>query len=351
MERGANWWPCQFADRSSKLPRARVGCLEWTSAAMWACIECGCRCEKRSECAKLADGDGCGCCEHPSACRPYSCPTCFAKCRNPAKCIDKDGCGTCDCDSACMPWACLSCGKQCQDPAACGGARDACGCCECDGFCKPTAVPMDGVVPPGGHHMGDTVSRRALCDGGDLPCDRVVFVGDSDIEYWEDSGWGDHFPECINIGMGGATIREAARHVANMVEVLRPKDFVVLCSGENDMEDADTPVGPLFEHWRYVVEAVRQSTHSPVVIMLSTKPEPQSAELYPAYNEYDSLIKSCVDEMAVAAEGPPPVIFIDLWGTFHAMGNPRSLYRDDGLHMTDEGYAIVTQLVKEAMAC
>jgi hypothetical protein len=84
---------------------------------------------------------------------------------------------------------------------------------------------MNGVVPPGGHQLGDTISRRKFEDGEELPCDCVVFVGDSDIEYWGDSGWNDEFEDCVNIGMGGATIREAARHVVNMVETLRPKYF------------------------------------------------------------------------------------------------------------------------------
>mmetsp|Transcript_2683 Transcript_2683/g.4520 ORF Transcript_2683/g.4520 Transcript_2683/m.4520 type:complete len:315 (+) Transcript_2683:151-1095(+) len=309
----------------------------------WGCPECGTKCEKKKECAKLDDGEGCGCCEHSSACRPFACTTCFEPCRNPEECVAKDGCGTCDCDTECMPWACLRCGKQCLDPAACGDESDACGCCDCDSFCKPTAVPMDGVVPPGGHQLGDTISRRKLEDGEELPRDRVVFVGDSDIEYWGDSGWSDEFQNCVNIGMGGATIREAARHVVSMVEMLRPKGFVVLCSGENDMDVETDDVEPLFEHWKFVVETIRESVHSPVVIMIGCKPEPDSEELYGVYKQYDSLIKT------YATQNPESVIFIDMWEQLHAVGNSESLYRDDGLHLSDEGYEILTSVVKAVM--
>ena len=47
-------------------------------------------------------------------------------------------------------------------------------------------------------------------------------------------------PAQFNAGIGGATIREAARHVHSMVEALQPRDWVVFTSGENDIaDDAD----------------------------------------------------------------------------------------------------------------
>ena len=188
--------------------------------------------------------------------------------------------------------------------------------------------------------MGDTVSRRA-CGDQPLPTDCVLFIGDSDIEYWEDSGWSSSFPEAVNLGMGGATIREAARHVESTVAAMRPKDWVVLCSGENDM-DEDTDVDPLFDMWKFTVETILTSEHQPQVITLSTKPEPDSEELYDNYKIYDNLIKDY-------CESSDNVYFIDLHEAFSTIGNPRDLYRDDGLHMTDMGYEIVTALVKEIM--
>lgn len=208
---------------------------------------------------------------------------------------------------------------------------------------------MDGVVPRGGFHHGDTVSCRAS-GGAPLATDCVVFVGDSDIAYWEDSGWSTQFPDAVNIGIGGATIRECARHVKSMVEAMRPKGFVVLCSGENDI-DPDTAAEPLFEQWKFVAETILGSEHRPRVIMLSTKPEPKAEEdgLFEIYQSYDALIKEYCNKRADEADGPPPIVFIDLWEEFHAIGNPRELYRDDGLHMTDMGYEIVTMLVRAAM--
>lgn len=188
--------------------------------------------------------------------------------------------------------------------------------------------------------MGDTVSRRA-CGEGPLPTECIVFVGDSDIEYWEDSGWSSCFPGAANIGMGGSTIREVARHVESMVVAMRPKGFVVLCSGENDIEP-DSEVEPLFGMWKFTVETILASAFKPRIIMLSTKPEPDSTELLDNYKIYDDLIR----DYCQSCSG---VVFVDLHEAFNDIGNPRELYRDDGLHMTDMGYDIVTARVKAIM--
>jgi lysophospholipase L1-like esterase len=106
------------------------------------------------------------------------------------------------------------------------------------------------------------------------------------------------------------------------------------------MDGETDDVEPLFEHWKFVVETIRDSVHSPVVIMIGWKPEPDSAELYEVYQQNDSLIKT------YATQNPASVIFIDIWEQLHAVENSESLYRDDGLHLSDEGYEILTSLVK-----
>lgn len=195
---------------------------------------------------------------------------------------------------------------------------------------------VDGVVPPRGYHTTDT------------PCDRVVFFGDSDIEYWQVEA---DFPGAVNLGIGGATVREAARHASAMAAAVRPKGFVVFVSGENDFEDDDTEAEPLFEHFKTVIEALLASVHHPRVIYLGTKPEPSTKELHAGYQRYDALIKDYATqlEFEAPAGSPPPLVVIDSWSRFHGMGNPKSLYRKDGLHLSRQGYAHWVEWVTEAM--
>jgi hypothetical protein len=59
-----------------------------------------------------------------------------------------------------------------------------------------------------------------------------------------------------------------------------------------DVDETDD-VEPLFEHWKSLVETIRDCVHSPVVIvMIRCKLESDSTELYHVYTQYDSLIKT-----------------------------------------------------------
>jgi lysophospholipase L1-like esterase len=219
----------------------------------------------------------------------------------------------------------------------------------------------------------------------------VVFFGDSDIEYWDLPGTG--FPDALNLGIGGATVREAARHVAATIDAVQPKEFVVFCSGENDLEyspkreGAPEPTEALFAHFKTVLDAVTSSAHRPQLVYVGTKPEPNSAHLYPRYKAYDSMIRQHAMALSAAARHagtPTPLVFVDTFSLLSELWtcpkcaapcldprscgsdddsvcgccqccdacvpNARLLYQDDGLHLTGHGYAHLARWVAEAMA-
>jgi len=180
------------------------------------------------------------------------------------------------------------------------------------------------------------------------PTDKVVFFGDSDIDYWDIS---KDFPDAVNCGIAGATCRDAATHVAALVEAGRPKDFVVFISGENDIDSCRTPVEPIFKDLQKVVEVIIQSANKPRVIYISTKPEPATRKFHTLYERYDSLVKEYAAELASASPTPclPPLVVIDAYQGFHALGNPRDLYQKDGLHLSGKGYDHLVRWVKAAM--
>lgn len=193
-----------------------------------------------------------------------------------------------------------------------------------------------GVVGPEGYWQ----------DGA--PTDRVIFFGDSDIEFWDIS---EDFPDAVNCGIGGATCREAAIHVSELVKAGRPKDFVVFISGENDMDSRKTPVEPIFENFKKVVEVIIESANKPRVIYITTKPEPSTKKLHALYERYDTLIKEYAAELASASHNPcsPPLVVIDAYHGFLELGNPRDFYQKDGLHCSKKGYSHLVRWVKEAM--
>merc|ERR1712232_1045418 len=52
-------------------------------------------------------------------------------------------------------------------------------------------------------------------------------------------------------------------------------------------------------------------------------------------------------DLALASNGS--LVMIDSYGGFELMGNPRSLYGDDGLHLSEIGYGHWNEWVKAAM--
>lgn len=227
-------------------------------------------------------------------------------------------------------------------------------------------------------------------DARRTPQHHVVFFGDSDIEYWDLPATG--FPDALNLGIGGSTVREAARHVAAMVDAVKPREFVVFCAGENDLEFSPKRKGApestdrLFAHFKTVLAAVTSSTHAPQLVYVGTKPEPGTAHLHGRYQEYDGKIRQHATALAAAARDagtPPPLVFVDTFSLLSELWtcprcaepcqdprscggddgsvcgccecgdacvpNARLLYQDDGLHLSEHGYAHLSRWVADAM--
>jgi len=176
----------------------------------------------------------------------------------------------------------------------------------------------------------------------------MMFFGDSDIEYWDTE---KDFPEAVNCGVGGATAWEANAHAATIAKEYSPKGFVIFVSGENDFGTggASHCVDTVFEDFKKAVEAFISSKHEPIVIYISTKPEPGTTELHAQYERYDALIKDYATTLA-GEYGYAPLKFLDAYSRFKKMGNPRSLYADDDLHMSKKGYSFWVKWLKEVMA-
>merc|ERR1711865_1326167 len=70
------------------------------------------------------------------------------------------------------------------------------------------------------------------------------------------------------------------------------------------------------------------------VIMMGTKPEPDTKNLHKKYRQYDAK----VGQFAKSSKGS--VAFVDVYSSFAALGNPGNLYAADDLHMSKKGYTL-----------
>jgi lysophospholipase L1-like esterase len=157
----------------------------------------------------------------------------------------------------------------------------------------------------------------------------LLFEGDSDIEGWDTSG----YPDSANVGVGGAVCQDVLGRIEDRLEAHQP-DRVVLVCGENDLWEQS--VSQTFGDFSDVVSTINRS--GATVYYMGTKPEPETAKLHEEYRQYDALIRAHAE--ALAESGKASLVMIDVYPGFEAVGNPSSLYQDDNLHLSDEGYAL-----------
>jgi lysophospholipase L1-like esterase len=167
----------------------------------------------------------------------------------------------------------------------------------------------------------------------------LLFEGDSDIELWDTSG----YPDAANIGVGGAVCEDVLDTIEDTLQTYQP-DVVVLVCGENDLWDQSASA--TFDAFSAVVSRIHDSRAT--VYYMGTKPEPSTTSLHAAYQEYDALIRA--HATSLAADGAGPLVMIDVYRGFAAQGNPDSLYQGDGLHLSDEGYALWDAWLEAAFA-
>jgi hypothetical protein len=177
-------------------------------------------------------------------------------------------------------------------------------------------------------------NARPYCSSGFTPLAQgeTLFVGDSDIDYWDASI--SLITPSYNVGYGGYTCEDVLGEVATMSDAFAPSTVVLVC-GENDLASG-TSVSDAFGFFTQVAD--RYIAAGSRVITIGTKPEPGTTSLHSQYDEYDGLIKDRAETLASAASGLPPLVVIDSNAGFVALGNGADLYAEDDLHLSTVGY-------------
>lgn len=162
----------------------------------------------------------------------------------------------------------------------------------------------------------------------------TLFVGDSDIALWDDTN--SNFPGSINVGVGGYTCDEVNSDIDAHLATYMPKKVVIVC-GENDLWGQNA--ARTFGDFKVVIDKIIASGAS--ALYLGTKPEPSTKSLWNKYQQYDAMVFDYANTLATNAlpTVAVPLTVIDVHAAFVDIGNPRSLYDSDRLHLSSDGYA------------
>jgi lysophospholipase L1-like esterase len=174
------------------------------------------------------------------------------------------------------------------------------------------------------------------------PKNAIVFVGSSSIRFWDLT---KSFPdlEVINRGFGGSELADSAHYASRIVVPYQPR-VVVLYAGDNDIGAGKTPER-VFADFKDFVKAVRTPLPRTKIIYLSIKPSILRWKLVDRMRTANSLIEGYCKH----GDG---LVYLDVGAPLLGPdGKPRAeLFRRDGLHLDDKGYAIWTSLLRPLLA-
>jgi len=225
------------------------------------------------------------------------------------------------------------------------------------GYFQRIATAAAGLLAaPLGAGWGDTQSCAAEPDKWDddiaafeaadrespPPKEAVLFVGSSSIRLWKLCRW---FPDltAINRGFGGSQIADVNRYVERIVLPYTPAQ-IVFYAGDNDINAKKTPE-QVAADFRVFVDRVHRALPDTRLTFIAIKPSLKRWDQFAAQQQANALIRSI-------CEADEKLAFLDIVTPMLGdNGEPKpELFADDGLHLSDAGYALWSELVAQALA-
>lgn len=167
----------------------------------------------------------------------------------------------------------------------------------------------------------------------------VVFVGSSSIRLWDlPRSFPDLAPAPLNRGFGGSHLEDSIRHAELLILKHKPQ-VVVVYAGDNDIA-AGKSVDRVVVDFTALAKTIRDNLSDTRIVYIAIKPSTARWRLAETMAEANRRIAElCAEEELLS--------FVDIWKPMLGDdGKPRvELLRDDGLHLTDTGYELWTELV------
>ncbi|MEX0819441.1 MAG: SGNH/GDSL hydrolase family protein [Pirellulaceae bacterium] len=170
------------------------------------------------------------------------------------------------------------------------------------------------------------------------PKNGFLFVGSSSIRLWDLKKW---FPDlnAINRGFGGSEVSDSVEFAERIILKYEPR-VVVVYAGDNDIAHGKTPQR-VRDDFQELVSLIHAKLPQTKIVYVAVKPSIKRWALIDRVRETNRLIT----ELTAKAER---LEFVDVDKPMIGSDDlPRKeLFVADGLHLSDEGYAIWTSLVK-----
>ncbi|MEW4566076.1 SGNH/GDSL hydrolase family protein [Bremerella sp. JC770] len=199
--------------------------------------------------------------------------------------------------------------------------------------CATACLAADGDVPKSiAKWKGDMDKFAKKDQANPVKPGGVVFVGSSSIRMWD---LDKSFPKLggVNRGFGGSRLEDSVYYADRIILPYKPRTVVVY-AGDNDVAAKYTPE-QIHEDFQEFVATIREELPQTKILYIAVKP---SLSRWKLIEEVRATNKLIAEECAKTENCE----FIDIDGPMLGEdGKPRpELFKNDGLHMTDEGYAV-----------
>jgi len=173
----------------------------------------------------------------------------------------------------------------------------------------------------------------------------TVFYGSSSIRLWNTLYEDMARLKPVNLGFGGSTLAACVWFFDRLMLPFNPKRLVIY-AGDNDLGDGRSPEEVFLFFQELVVKVRTRFGSSMPCYYVSLKPSPSRWQIADKFKYANNLIESEIMKQE------------DNWrfiNIFKAMldnnGVPdRQYFGDDGLHLTVQGYAVWTQIIRSSIA-
>jgi len=192
------------------------------------------------------------------------------------------------------------------------------------------------------HRFDDAIEAFEAADQKSRPeKGKVLFLGSSSIRRWDTAVAFDGI-DSINRGFGGSQTSDCIYFFDRIVRPYEPS-VIVFYEGDNDIAAGKT-VEQVFGNFQTFYSMVRKELPDTKIVYIPIKPSIQRAQLWPLMDLMNQLVYT-------RSQKSRYLYYADIATPMLATGMPpsKSLFAEDGLHLSDKGNALWASVIRPVL--